>query len=465
MTVTQIYEFLNEIYLEVTGAEESIVEENLSNIVDVGKTMLSADYRETYVNSLINRIGRMVFVDRPYKGFAPDIMREAWEWGSIMSKSRTKDFQAKKNVAWDLTPGQSVDQFIYNPPEVTTTLYNEMTPWQIDCSFVRKILEQSFTSVGEYDRFIGMIESQIRNSSVQQFDSLKMRVINCTIGRRLVKNIAVVDVLSGYNAAYGQSLTAGAAATNKDFLRYFAYQIMLYADYLKPKDGSYSELADGYTTFTPTEYLHTVILSQFAKGLDVFLQSDTYHDNFTEISKYDSVPFWQGHDAENHLSVSSNINVILPGLAAGSNTVDRNYVIGVMFDRDACGIINEREEVETAYNKPGKYWTNYYQFETRLFSDPGENCVVFVLGSGTVPTISLYESTATVAAEATKSLTVFVTPESANVTWTTSDENVATVSRGTVTGVAAGTATITASVTNDNVTRTASCVVTVTAAT
>lgn len=464
MTVTQIYEFLNSIYLEVTGAEESIVEENLSNIVDVGATLLSTDYRETYVNSFLNRVGKMVFVDRPYKGFSPDIKREAWEWGSIKSKSRTKDFQAKKNMAWDLTPGQSVDQFIYNPPEVSTTLYNEMTPWQIDCSFVRKILEQSFTSVGEYDRFIGMIESQIRNSSVQQMDNLKMRVINSMIGRRLAKNIAVVDVLTGYNAAYGQSLTAGAAATNKDFLRYLAYQIMLYADYLKPKDSSYSELANGYTTFTPTEYLHTVILSQFAKGLDVFLQSDTYHDNFTEISKYDSVPFWQGHDAENHLSVSSNINVILPGLTTGRK-VDRNYVIGVMFDRDACGVINEREEIETTYNRPGKYWTNYYQFETRLFSDPGENCVVFVLGNGTVPTISLFDSTATVAAGATKSLTVFVTPESANVTWTTSDENVATVSSGTVTGVAAGTATITASVTNDNVTRTASCVVTVTAAT
>lgn len=464
MKVTQIYEMLNSIYEEVTG-ETGVVKEDLSNLIDVGKTMLSNDYRETYANSLINRIGRMVFVDRPYKGFAPDVLRESWEWGSIMSKSRTKDFTAKKNVAWDLTPGQSVDQFIYNPPTVSTTLYNEMTPWQIDCSFVRDQVEQSFTSVGEYDRFIGMLETQIRNSAVQYLDNLKMRVINGMIGRRIVKNIAVVDVLTGYNTAYSKSLTPGAAATDKDFLRYFAYQIMLYSDYLKPKDASYSELADGYTTFTPTEYLHTVILSQFAKGLDVFLQSDTYHDKFTDISKYDSIPFWQGHDAANHLSVSSNINVVLPGLSAGSNTVDRNYVIGCMFDRDACGIINEREDIETTYNKPGKYWNNFYQFETRLFGDPGENCVVFVLGDGTVPTISLDKSTATVAAAATTSLTATVTPVSADVTWTTSDSTIATVSAGTVTGVSAGTATITASVTNDNVTRTASCVVTVTAAT
>ena len=463
MTVTQIYELLSDIYGEVTG-DSTVVNEDLSNIVDVGQTLLQSDYTEKYVNSLLNRIGRMVFVDRVYSGFAPSIIREAWEWGSIMSKSRTKDFTPGPNMAWNLTAGQSVDQYIYTPPTIQTTLYNEMIAWEIDCSFLRDQIQQSFTSVDEYDRFIAMIQSQIRNNEVQYIDSLIMRAINSMIGRRINKNIAVIDLLSMYNTKFSQSLTPAAAIISKDFARFAAYEIMLFKDRIKAKTKAFSENSDGYTTFTPPEFLHLVLLSDFAKSLDVYLQSDTYHDSFTEIGAYETVPFWQGSGSGSDFSIAdiSNINIKLPGLT--NQSVDRNYVVGAMFDRDACGIINEKREIATAYNTRGRYWNNFYQVETRLFTDPAENCIVFVLGSGngTVPTISLNKSTATVVAEATTSLVATVTPNTVTPTWKSSDETVATVSSGTVTGVAAGTATITATAINDGVSRSASCTVTVT---
>lgn len=464
MLTTQIWEFLDGIYKEVTG-QEGVVKEDLSNISDVGATLLSANYREQYTNSLLNRIGRMVFVDRPYKGFAPNIIRELWEYGSIMSKSRVKDFTPTANMAWNLTPGESVDQFIYTPPTIQTTLYNKMTPWEIDCSFLQDQLEQSFKSAGEYDRFISMIVTQMQNSEVQQIDSLVMRNINAMAGRRIYRNIAVVDLLAGYNATVSSPITAAEAATNKDFARYTAYQILLYKDRMKAKTAAFCENEEGYTTFTPAEYLHLVLLSDFAKSIDVYLQSDTYHNDFTEIGSYETVPFWQGSGTTFALADTSAIYAEIPGID-GTPTVDRNYVLGIMFDRDACGIINERRNVAVSYNNRGRYWNNFYQVETRLFTDPAENCIVFVLGSGggTVPTITLDKSTATVAAEATTTITATVTPVGSTVTWESSDEDVATVSSGTVTGVAAGTATISASVTNDGVTRTASCDVTVTGA-
>lgn len=464
MKITQIYEFLDGIYKEVTG-QEGVVKEDLSNISDVGATLLSANYRETYTNSLLNRIGKMVFVDRPYKGFAPNIIRESWEYGSIRSKSRVKDFTPTANMAWNLTPGESVDQFVYTPPTVQTTLYNKMTPWEIDCSFLQDQLDQSFKSAAEYDRFVSMIVTQIQNSEVQQIDSLTMRNINAMAGRRIYRNIAVVDLLAGYNATVSTPITAAESVTNKDFARYAAYQILLYKDRMKAKTAAFSENEDGYTTFTPAEYLHLVLLSDFAKSIDVYLQSDTYHNDFTEIGSYETVPFWQGSGTTFALADTSAIYAEIPGID-GNPTVDRNYVLGIMFDRDACGIINERRNVAVSYNNRGRYWNNFYQVETRLFTDPAENCIVFVLGSGggTVPTITLDKSTATVAAEATTIITATVTPAASTVTWESSNDDVATVSSGTVTGVAAGNATVTASVTNDGITRTASCDVTVTGA-
>lgn len=382
MQVTQIKELLEDVYSEVTG-QSGVVTEDLSNIVDIGNTLLSDNYREPYARSLLNRIGRMVFVDRPYSGFAPSIMRDAWEWGSIMSKSRVKDFEPTDNMAWSLTVGQSVDQFVFTPPTVQTTLYNEMVAWEIDCSFVRDQVEQSFKSATEYDRFISMIQTQIKNTEVQFIDSLIMRNINAMMGRRINKNIAVIDLLALYNAAIGSTLTADKAITNKDFARFAAYEILLYKDRFKAKTAAFSENNEGYTTFTPAEYMHLVLLSDFAKSLDVYLQSDTYHDDFTEIGSYETVPFWQGSGTSFGVADTSQINITLPGITPAA-TVNRNYIVGAMFDRDACGIINERREVAVSYNNRGRYWNNFYQVETRLFTDPAENCAVFVIGNGAI---------------------------------------------------------------------------------
>ena len=78
--------------------------------------------------------------------------------------------------------------------------------------------------------------------------------------------------------------------------------------------------------------------------------------------------------------------------------------------------------------------------------------------------VTLNKSETTMLVGGTETLTATVAPANAdnkNVTWTTSNANVATVNNGVVTGVGAGTATITVTTVDGN--KTASCVVTVNA--
>lgn len=383
MTVTQIYQMINTISQEVTGGSV-VVNENLNNIVDVGEALLTSNYREAYVNSLLNQIGRMEFVDRTYEGAAPDIRREAWEWGSIKSKSRTKDFQAVENPTWTMQAGQSVDQYVFTPPEVQTTLFNKMITWEIDCSFVNRQLNQSFGSASQFDAFASMLRTQIRNCQVQTLDALSMRTINSLTGRRINKNIGVIDLLAKYNAQATTQITAAQALTNKDFLRFAALQILLVKDRMKVKSAAYSENATGYTTFTPAAFNHLVLLSDMAKGIDVYLQSETFHNDFTEIGKYETVPYWQGSGTSDfNIADTSRIDIVLPQITPAA-TVKRNYIVGVMFDFDALGIINEDQRVEVAYNARGEYWNNFFKIDTRLYNDPAENCVVFTIGTGVI---------------------------------------------------------------------------------
>ena len=381
MEVKQIYEILSTIAGEYTGKTD-LVKEDLSNIVDVGKELLT-DYKDKYVNALPDRIGKMIFVDRPYSGFAPRVQRDAWEWGSIVTKTRIKDFNPEENPTWSLKNGQTINQFEYNPPTAMTSMYNNMVTWEIDCSFLDRQLHQSFSSAAELNRFYSTIESTIRNSQTMYIDALVMRTINNFVAEKIHVNNGVVDLLASYNKAFSGSLTAEQAVTNKDFLRHAAYTILLYKDRLKAKSTLFNANPnEGYSTFTPASRLHLVLLSDIAKAIDVYLQSETFHNDFLEIGAYDTVPYWQGSGTDYDITDTSAINIALA--SDNQTTVNRNYIVGVMFDYDALGIFNDNRRVTTAYNAKGEFWNNFYKIDTRYYNDLAENGIVFTIGDGAI---------------------------------------------------------------------------------
>ena len=394
MKVTQIYEILKDVVEEITGLPVSsaegeedvfIIKEDLSNIVDVGTRLFdnTQNWKDNYVKALINRIGRMVFVDRPYSGWAPNILRDSWEYGSIMAKVRVKTFEPKPNPSWQLQNGQTVNQFEYNAPEVIQYFYNQKIAWQIDCSFAEMQVRESFTSASQLNRFFSTIESTINKSQTMYIDSLEMRAINNFVAEKILANNGVVDLLAGYNAAFGTSLTAAAAITNVDFLRYAAYTILLYKDRLKAASEVFHIASDtGYPTFTPASDLHLVLISNIAKALDVYLQSETFHNDFTEIGSYDTIPFWQSSGANFDTADVTRLDVA----PASDNTqsVNRNYIIGVMFDRDAIVMTNENRRTTSAYNANGEYYNNFYKIDTSFINDLAENGIVFTIGTGVI---------------------------------------------------------------------------------
>ncbi len=98
-----------------------------------------------------------------------------------------------------------------------------------------------------------------------------------------------------------------------------------------------------------------------------------------------------------------------------------------------------------------------------LFAERIDGVVVGTIGDIVTPSIDLNKTAITITVEGTETLTATTVPADAVVTWTTSDATVATVSNGTVTGVAAGNATVTASITVDGTAYTATCDITVSA--
>lgn len=464
MDVKQIYSMINEWQKEVVGASQYdptqpwIIREDLSNLTQVGDKLLDPTsitaagerWRDNYVRSMIDRIGRMVFVERGYRSTFPDLRRDEWTYGSIMTKSRCKRFEAVANPSWSLQPGQVVEQFAFTPPEVMTLFYNNKSAWQVDCSFAEIQLRESFTSPREMDRFMSMIRSAIERAMDRQMDLINSRTLNGLVAEKLYRGHGVVDLLAAYNATVpaAQQLTASQAITSVEWQRFAAYQILLYKQRMAVASSWFMEAdEDGFDTQTPADRLRVAIHSDIAEALDVYLQSETYHNQLTDIGSYDSVPMWQtsGSDRGFDFGATSRISVTLP--SDSTVTVDRTHIIAVMWDWDAAMVCNTNRRVTSSYNANGEFFNEFFKVDTMSAIDLMENCIVFVLGDGTVPTISI-SGTATAAVGATSTLTATTTGagDAPTIQWYTLDSEVATVVGGVVTGVAAGETTIGATI-------------------
>lgn len=380
MEVKQIYTLVNDITSEITGKTD-IVKEDLSNTVDVGKELFSASDVDNYVKTLVNRIGKTVFVNRKYSGKVPSVVMDSWEFGSVLQKISADLPEATENESWELENGTSYDPNIFYKPTVSAKFFNSKVTFEVPLSFTEKQVKESFNSASELNAFISMLYNAVEKSMTVKIDSLVMRTINNMIAHTFDSDstgVRAVNLLTAYNAAMGLSgtdvLTADKAITNKDFLRFASMQIALYADRL----GTMSTLFNGggKERFTPKDMLHIVLLSDFAEGAKIYLESDTFNKELVKLPTAETVPYWQGSGKSYAFADVSKINV---QIASGNTKKDVTLsgILGVMFDRDALGVCNLDRRVTTNYNPKAEFFSNWYKFDAGYFNDLNENFVMF----------------------------------------------------------------------------------------
>ena len=129
----------------------------------------------------------------------------------------------------------------------------------------------------------------------------------------------------------------------------------------------------GEERFTPSDVLHVVMLADFKRSAEVFLQSDTFHDNLVKLPDAEEVPYWQGSGTGYGFSDISKVYVN----TASGHSINTSGVLGVMFDRDALGVTNLDRRVTTNYNPKAEFYTNWYKMDAGYFNDTNENFVVF----------------------------------------------------------------------------------------
>ena len=375
MQIKQVYEIMNNV-TKATVGDAVVVAEDLSNIVDVGDTIQNIAGMDKYVKTLTDHIGKVIFVNRPYSGTAPSVLMDGWEFGSILEKVTYDDLpEATENETWELKNGDSYDVNVFTQPKVSAKFFNKRVTFEVPMSFAERQVKSAFDNAGQLNAFFSMIYNAVDKSMTVKTDGLISRTINNMIGETLVDGNAVraVNLFQLYKEKFPEDdkITIDNCINYPPFIRYASFIISLYTERLTKISKLFN--IGGKERFTSKDLQHVVMLAEFKEAAGAYLQSDTFHNEFTALPNAETVPYWQGSGTDYSFDSISKINI----KTSSGQDVEQSGILAVIFDRDALGVSNLDRRVTTNYNGKGEFFNNWYKFDAGYFNDMNENFVVF----------------------------------------------------------------------------------------
>lgn len=394
MTIEQVATLVNNSTKDVLG-ENAVTTQDLSNVVDIGKAIFDSNAVDNYVKSLVNHIGKVVFVNRPYMGNVPSVLMDRWEFGSVLEKIECELPEAKTNDTYNLVNGTDYSPNVFYKPTVNAKFYNSKVTFEVDLSFTDRQVKESFSNAEQLNAFVSMLYNSIDKSMTVKVDSLIMSTICNAIGQVLHANfptveggdystsnsVQAVNLLKLYNDTLSPvtPLTKTNCMYNLDFLKFASKTISLYKDRLSKISSLFN--VGKKARFTPTDKLHIVALSDFVANLDSYLQADTFHNELTKLPNgIEKIPYWQGSGTDYSFNNVSDIHINIKTGDSETAEIVASGILCVMFDHDAIGVTNNEKRITTQHNPKADFTNSFVKWECSYFNDMNENIVVFFIG-------------------------------------------------------------------------------------
>ena len=369
MDTTQIYELVNSVTAQALGGD--LVAVNTEGLISLGNVVLSSSTNtEGWLNTLLQRIGRTIIATRSYRNKLSDMVLNDFEYGAMLQKISFGMPDSEEDQMYDIADGESVDMYTVKKPIVTQKLFYTRAPYQFHISTQRTLLKEAFLSESGMGSFLTGSMEAVRNKLEYTLESLGRLTIANMIAEISADTGRVYNLVTLYNAASGESLTAANAMENPDFLRYAVAKMNQVAknltDYNK---GIYNN--GEVERFTPFDLQRMKVISEFETKLETVVQYSAFHENYVRLNAFQELNYWQSQ------AEPLNINI---NRASDETATTVNNVVAILYDRDALGTYRREEDVlTTPVNAAGAYYNTYWHMRELWFNDLSENAVYFTL--------------------------------------------------------------------------------------
>ena len=393
MNYTQVATLINSITSEKLGSS-AILEDNLANVVDVGEQILNNLSYDAFCSALVDRITKVIFVDRKYTGAMATLRREDWEYGIKQKIYLTELPVAVDDETYQLSNGTSYDDNKFTSSAVAAKFYQNTDAFRVDISIADKQVKTAFASAGELNSFISMVLNGVDTAIELRLEGLASSVVSTLIGNIIYDDIPdldlsktgvkAVNLLKLYNDQFDPNgadpLTVDEALFTPEFIRFAVLIISQYQERLKRASTLFN--CGGLVRHTPAAKQKLLLLANLKNAADVYLQSDTFNEQYTALPGSETIAYWQGSGTDYGFDSVSKIHVDIKDPSDGTKTVEveASGILGVLFDYDAAGIDCEERTVTEHRNASAQFTNLFYHQSARYWIDLNESAVVFFIG-------------------------------------------------------------------------------------
>ena len=420
------YALMNAVMAQLTG-QDSFSVIDAQGFMDAGKIAMTYSTDEIF-NALTIVGARLFTATRPYKaplwlidsinsGYFNNRIRKisyystwALPSGAFNTDLMTNFADGYGNDASGENPAGTKDQYEQHPVHPLEMNFANSIVWQDCITRYEDQIKIAFSGEDEWARFWAGVLTEKGNDIEQRKEAhnrttlLSRMAIAGAIGdaNSAIKTLGtVVDLTAAYNARFGTSYTGAQLRTTylKEFLAFFISEFKVISNMMTKRSLFYHAapkltLADGdhyILRHTPKSEQRFMMYTPFWEQAKAQVMPEIFNTEYLQPEQFESVDFWQTFSLADSDKVAVDFKVTVPGwledmITSGQTTVDTayefasDYVLGVLFDKDAVLTDFQFEAARTTYPEARKNYVNtWFDFGLGSVGDPSENFIVFVM--------------------------------------------------------------------------------------
>ena len=422
LTQKDVYGIINAMVEDLTGGNATVTAVDTSSFISAGELIMSYG-TENVLNSLGLLMGRILVASRPYKGKFDLI--NAIDSGVFTHRIEKISFYSKKAVpsgAWNtdlytnlapgFTNGENVDATTGNPsstksmweqhPGIPLMMYFAgSSVWDECITFYEVQLQQALRDENEFNRVISGMLIEHESDIESEKEAFRVAVILNHIGGIYDMNAAgdmpgsVVNLTEAFNTFYyGSDTTRYKTSAElrstylKEFLEFMVSELKDYMKKMTNRSSNFhwtpAKTIDGVSypllRHTPASKQRLFLFEPLFRKAEAIVMPEIFNDRYLSMDNYEGVEYWQCENDPSSVSVTPAIPDETTGLQVAGSAVALDYVVGLLFDEDACMTDFQLDRADSTPLEARKLYRNLWlHIAKNGINDFTEKAVLFIM--------------------------------------------------------------------------------------
>lgn len=420
LTPRDCHALMNELVKQATG-QQAVQVVDTSTFVSAGETVLATGVENT-MNALSLVLGRTFMAVRPYdaklrlintigSGAYTDRLRKISFYSRFSQASGDWNTQLFTNLQGGYTNGQNENssgvaqstksQWEQNPGYPLEFNFGGSSVWEDSTTIYKYQLKKAFRSEEEFAAFAAGIMTEKGNDIESQKEAFaRMTFLNFIAGTYDMNTASgssrVVNLTAAYNARFGTNYTSAQLRSTylRSFLEFFVATFKTYSDRMTHRSAYYhwspakNDAAGNPLTLlrhTPKDRQKAALYAPLFREAEAMVLPEIFNPQYLDINNFEAVDYWQAFDHDGGDNPAINVTPAIPDTSnpaaqtTGSN-VSLSYVVGILFDADACMIDYQLDDAEaTPLEARKRYYNIWWSFAKNAINDFTENSILFIM--------------------------------------------------------------------------------------